>query len=95
MSYFDHVSCSSCNAKVNPESIGGRGGMNCPNCGNELRLPDLFGLKDAFQEEDDDNMSIDDLVGSSSGRSSRSQPVNVAPEEGVSALELMRRMKKK
>ncbi len=95
MSYFDHIRCSTCNATLSPEAVGGRNGMNCPHCGNELRMADLFGLGDAFAEEEAPSMSLDDLVSANTGRSSaaRSEPVKV--EEGVSARELMRRMKKK
>ena len=60
MSYFDHVRCHHCKAMLDPERISA--GMTCPQCGNELALSDLFGLKDAFQEEEGPELSLDDLL---------------------------------
>jgi hypothetical protein len=36
--------------------------MACPECKSQLQLKSLFGLKDAFEEmEDEERMTIDDL----------------------------------
>jgi len=72
MSYFDHVRCPSCAAHINPESLQVvEGAAKCPSCSAQIGIRDLFGLKDAFEEDDDDNMTIDDLV---PGGASRSVP---------------------
>ena len=89
MSYFDHIRCSHCRAQLDPESIGGRAGMACPHCGGALNPTDLFGLADAFVEDEAPDLSLDDLV--PGGTPSR-VPDGPAPAGG--ALELMRRMKK-
>lgn len=63
MSYFDHVRCPSCAAHIDPERVEVlRGVAVCPSCQTALELKSLFGLSDAFEEDDDDNMGIDDLV---------------------------------
>ena len=64
VSYFDHVRCHACKAMIDPESVGGSGGkgMTCPRCGAALSLTDLFGLAAAFSEEEEENVSLDDLV---------------------------------
>lgn len=61
--YFDHVRCPSCNASFDPESVTvNEGAMSCPNCKSQLQLKSLFGLRDAFEEMDEeDRMTIDDL----------------------------------
>ncbi|MEZ4322817.1 MAG: hypothetical protein R3F61_35445 [Myxococcota bacterium] len=68
MSYFDHVQCHSCGARMDPEKlVPGPGEMPCcPYCGQQLNMADLFGVKDAFVGHDDDagnDHSLDDLVG--------------------------------
>lgn len=68
MSYFDHVQCHSCGARMDPEKIvPGRGEMPaCPHCGARLNLADLFGVKDAFvgmHDDEGNDHSLDDLVG--------------------------------
>ncbi len=63
MSYFDHVRCPACAAHINPEALKVvEGASSCPSCNAQIGIRDLFGLKDAFEEDDDDNMTIDDLV---------------------------------
>ena len=91
MSYFDTIRCSSCNGTINPEAMGGRMGWACTHCGATRSPKDLFGLKDAFLDPDDEqpNLSLEDLVG---GWES-TEPVE--PEPNANALELMRRMKKR
>lgn len=66
MSYFDHVKCPSCQAAIDPERLeGGPEGPRCPRCKSTLSLQNLFGLRDAFRDEDEDGnaVSLDDLVG--------------------------------
>jgi hypothetical protein len=78
---------------MDPEGLGGREGLVCPSCGADLKPTDLFGLADAFVEEDAPDVSLDDLVPGRTG------PVSVADRDEMapasSALELMKRMKKK
>jgi predicted RNA-binding Zn-ribbon protein involved in translation (DUF1610 family) len=64
MSYFDHVRCHSCRSMLDPEKIGGVGGsqFSCPYCGVELKLRDLFGVKAAFSEDDQQDLSLEDLM---------------------------------
>lgn len=64
MSYFDHVRCHSCKAMLDPEKLGdvANRGMTCPKCGTALKLTDLFGLMDAFAEEEVEDPDLDDLV---------------------------------
>jgi len=49
---------------LDPENLGvGRGGqMGCPRCGKELNVRDLFGIADAFSEEEQADLSLDDLM---------------------------------
>jgi len=68
MSYFDHVQCHTCGARMDPEKlVAGPGEMpGCPYCGAALNLTDLFGVKDSFvgiDEGEGNNHSLDDLVG--------------------------------
>ncbi|MFT6144370.1 MAG: hypothetical protein ACJAZO_002566 [Myxococcota bacterium] len=68
MSYFDHVRCPSCKAHIDPEKVEVLEGVAvCPSCKAQIGITDMFGLKAAFDEDDDDTMSIDDLVGSGPG----------------------------
>lgn len=68
MSYFDHVRCPSCNAHIDPEKLQVmEGAAVCPSCRAQIGIKDMFGLSAAFDEDDDDNMGIDDLVGGGSG----------------------------
>ena len=61
--YFDHVRCPSCNVQFNPERISSRGdAMSCPSCGAQLSLKSLFGLAAHLTEEDETNVTLDDLV---------------------------------
>lgn len=85
MPYFDHVRCHACKAMLDPESLRTReSGPTCPKCGVTLSLTDLFGLSSAFAEEEEDPMSIDDLV---SAPPAAAKPGN--------ALEAMRSLKKR
>jgi len=82
MSYFDHVRCPSCNAHIDPERLDVREGVAvCPSCKSQIGLKDMFGLSAAFDEDDDDDMGIDDLVpGASKGRRPGYDPTaSVAP----------------
>ncbi|MCB9687086.1 MAG: hypothetical protein H6738_16960 [Alphaproteobacteria bacterium] len=81
MSYFDHVRCNSCKAMLDPESLGGRPGegLTCPRCGAPLALTDLFGLKDSFAEEDEQEMSFEDLVSVQAGPAARGPSGPSAP----------------
>lgn len=68
MSYFDHVQCHTCGARMDPEKlVAGPGeGPACPYCGAGLNLTDLFGIKDSFVGHDDgegNDHTLDDLVG--------------------------------
>lgn len=64
MSYFDHVRCNACKAMLDPESLGSvpGQGLSCPRCGAALSLTDLFGIADAFSEEEGPEMSLDDAM---------------------------------
>jgi hypothetical protein len=64
VTYFDHVRCSACKAMLDPESLANKPGqgLSCPRCGAPLALGDLFGLKDAFAEEDQEDLSLDDVL---------------------------------
>ncbi len=87
MSYFDHVRCSACKAMLDPESIAQRPGqgMSCPRCGAPLSLTDLFGLKDAFQEEDQEEVSFDDLVPKARPAPARPAPSKAGPAPSKAA----------
>jgi len=73
MSYFDHVRCPSCNAHIDPERLEVQEGVAvCPSCQSQIGIKDMFGLRAAFDEDEDDTMGIDDLVpGGSSGGAKR------------------------
>ncbi|MCB9679409.1 MAG: hypothetical protein H6737_30170 [Alphaproteobacteria bacterium] len=106
MSYFDHVQCHSCGARMDPEKlVPGPGEMPaCPYCGQTLNITDLFGVKDAFVGIDDgegNDHSLDDLVGGdlydSRYPGGRPGPVDDAPppprqsaSRGPSAADVMR-----
>jgi hypothetical protein len=60
VSYFDHVKCHHCGAMLDPDKLSA--GMQCTSCGGELALADLFGIKDAFSENDSPELSLDDLL---------------------------------
>jgi DNA-directed RNA polymerase subunit RPC12/RpoP len=63
MSYFDHVRCPSCGAHLDPEALDVReGAARCPHCSSQIGLRDLFGVADAFVDEDEPHVTIDDLV---------------------------------
>ena len=75
--YFDHVRCPACGASFNPESVQVHEGvMSCPHCKSQLQLKSLFGLADAFEEMEGEQMTIDDLV---PGGPSNRTPANAAP----------------
>ena len=50
--------------------------MSCPKCHSQLQLKSLFGLADAFEEMEGEQMTIDDLV---PGGPSHRTPDNAAP----------------
>lgn len=68
MSYFDHVQCHSCGARLDPEKlVASREGEMpaCPHCKSQLNLTDLFGVKDSFVGLHDDqgnDHTLDDLL---------------------------------
>ena len=85
--YFDHVRCPSCKAAFDPEKVSAQGQMMaCPYCHSKLSLKSLFGLADAFAEEETADLSLDDLV---------SSPVSGQQEEPNSdALKALKDLKK-
>lgn len=100
MSYFDHVQCHSCGARLQPEQLSpGRGEMPaCPHCDAALNLTDLFGVKDSFvgmHDNEGNDHSLDDLMGNdlydsryASGRApgaSASRPPPSSPTTGGSS----------
>ena len=108
MSFIDHVQCSNCGARIEPESLSVRQGQPyCPQCGGALKLKDLFGVADAFTEEDAPHVTIDDLVPGGSppasspaagpaarpDRSRREEDAQALPGPGASALDVLRSMK--
>ena len=95
MSYFDTVRCSSCNAQLDPESLGGRRGLVCPSCGSELKPADLFNLSDAFVGVDDDqpDLGLDDLMRNLEPDDPMADD-GPQPDPAAGALALMRHMKK-
>lgn len=103
MTYFDHIRCSSCGTAFDPEkvSVGGRV-FKCPSCGEELRLTDLFGLADAFAEEDQPDLTLEDAIptatrasGPSSSRSRGApDPTTTLPVLKGGALDVARSLKK-
>lgn len=71
MSFFDHAKCPGCGAHLDPERLAGtEAGPACPKCGTTLDLKHLFGLRDAFADDDEDGnaLSLDDLVGGGPAR---------------------------
>lgn len=63
MSYFDHVRCSSCGARINPEHVGRHTRrMECPSCGAQLQVADLFGVADPWAEDDVPDLTLEDAV---------------------------------
>lgn len=85
MSYFDHVKCSGCRAQLDPESLVAiQGTVRCPRCGGNISLTDLFGVRDAFSEEDEPQVTIDDLVpgGPSFGGGGPPPPRSAPPSDG-------------
>jgi NAD-dependent SIR2 family protein deacetylase len=62
--YFDTVRCTSCQNQIDPDRIptNNEGVPFCPSCKTPLDLKSLFGLKDSFLEEDEENVTFDDLV---------------------------------
>ena len=127
MSYFDHVRCPSCRSMLDPEQLGGRLGFACPHCGHQLAGKDLFGVAAAFSEEEQPDLSLEDLMkpdggvgtpqdfgglphatqqalrggaGASQPSAQRRGHVHHRPADddeadGGSALDLMRKMKKR
>jgi hypothetical protein len=103
VSYFDHVRCHACKAMLAPESLGSVAGqgLSCPKCGAALSLPDLFGLSDAFSEDEEQPMSLDDLVTprpmphATPGARPPSGPAAKEAEAPSGALEAMRALKRR
>ncbi len=108
MSYFDHVRCPHCRAMLDPESIGGvQGrGMRCPRCNEQLQLTDLFGVADAFSEEEGASLSLDHAVpgfGEGDRQEEPAPPPSDKPRHaskriekgGTSAADVLKQMRKK
>jgi len=106
MSYFDHVRCPHCRAMLDPESIGGvQGrGMRCPRCNKPLQLTDLFGVADAFSEEEGASLSLDDAVPGFGDRDRQEAPPAAdkprqaskrTDKGGASAADVLKQMRKK
>lgn len=107
MSYFDTIRCHSCRAQIDPDSIGGRDGFNCPRCGEALNPKDLFGLSDAFVGEGEDegnDVGLEDLMHSqaaepvaprASTRAAHAERQANPSGKPIGALEAMKDMKKR
>ena len=77
---FDHARCPSCQAVLDPERLrAGTKGPECPHCKTTLSLVDLFGVSDAFRDEESPNLTLDDLVPQkqSSGRPSAPEALSL------------------
>lgn len=62
---FDHAKCPnpSCGAVLDPERLkAGPQGPVCPRCNTTLGMEDIFGVAAAFSEEDQEHLTLDDLV---------------------------------
>lgn len=78
---FDHARCPSpsCRAMLDPERLKpGPNGPLCYYCGTPLSMEDIFGVTAAFAEEEEEQMSIDDLVPGMGSQKPRSAPANEA-----------------
>jgi hypothetical protein len=86
LSYFDHVRCSACKAMIDPEQVASRPGqgISCPRCGAPLSMGDLFGLKDAFLEEEQEELSLDDAIGKMKAPTASVAPPPQAPRRAAS-----------
>ena len=68
LSYFDHISCHACKGNIDPDRIKPvEGRLICPYCNTELKLTDLFGIKASFAEDDQPDLTLDQLVPGDSG----------------------------
>jgi hypothetical protein len=85
VTYFDHVRCSACKAMIDPESLANKPGqgLSCPRCGAPLSLGDLFGLKDAFSEEDQEELSLDDALSKMKAPTASVRPPEPAAPRGA------------
>lgn len=103
--YFDHVKCPECGTAFDPEKVATRGSqLACPKCGAVLALANLFGISDAFSEDDQPQLDLEDVVptrtepapprsaGGSPGASLPGRPIDQSP---MSALDVLKQMKKK
>lgn len=94
--YFDHARCPSCGISFDPERVEVRGGaMSCPKCKSQLSLKSLFGLAAAFEEEEPEHMTIDDLV---PGGGANTAPPPGAPASGsaeLTALDVLKEKRRK
>lgn len=92
--YFDHVRCPSCGASFDPERVEMREGvMSCPSCKSQLGLKSLFGLRDAFEEMEEEKMTIDDLVpGGSANRTPEGAKPSGHPQ--LTALDVLKEKRK-
>lgn len=61
--YFDHARCPSCGLAFDPDNVSTRDGQPaCPHCGAAMKMVDMFGLADAFAEDEPEPVTLDDLV---------------------------------
>jgi len=99
--YFDHARCPQCGTAFDPEKVATKGGeMACPACGASLALASLFGLNDAFAEEEQPDLSLEDAIPKGTEASSEApgtpnvpgRPIDTAP---IGALDVLRQLKKK
>ena len=60
---FDHARCPNCTSILDPERlIAGTRGPACPKCGTQLSMVDLFGVSDAFREDEQPDLTLEDLM---------------------------------
>lgn len=100
--YFDHVKCPDCGTAFDPEKVATRGRqLSCPKCGAVLALTDLFGISDAFSEDDQPNLDLEDVIPQRSEPSTQSsgtgaavpgRPIDQSP---MGALDALKQLKKK
>jgi hypothetical protein len=60
---FDTLRCPKCDVVLNPDRLmSGEREPICPSCKTPLGLADLMRGFDGFRDEDDPELSLDDLV---------------------------------
>jgi len=72
--YFDHARCPTCGASFDPDKLAVRDGHPaCPHCGGQMKLVDMFGIADAFAEDDEPELTLEDAIPEWDGQSPRPQ----------------------